>query len=727
MATHVGHILPFPLYGYRFTLGLVFLDADGDPIDPTNPDSERSLDGVAFDNCTNEVTTVSTGFGYLGLTETEMLASLLLVAVKSDTAKTTPVVLYPRKLPQVTSGTAAAGAAGSITLAAAASAVTNIYVGQIVGITANTGSGQARVITAYNATTKVATVSPNWETNPDVTSTYEILATPENPLLSNVLGAVAGTVGSVTGAVGSVAGAVATVTALGAQAKLDVNAECDTALTDYDAAKPGEQMDIINIPNATAVTAIQSGLATSANQTTLINRIGAFTGTGVNTVLGFLKAALSKTATLPTDVGGTFDPAVDSTEAIRDLLPASPAATGGQMDLVNAPNATAITAIQSGLATSANQTTIINRIGAFTGTTVNTILGFLQALMNKAASTPSDIGGNFSPATDSVEALRDTEPMGTAMRGTDLAALASVWTSTKAGYLTEAVGTAANQTTILARLGTVTGTGVNTVLGFFKALLSKTATVPTDIGGTFDPAADSTEAIRDRGDAAWGAGAVPTVEDIDAELTAQHGDGSWQSAAGGTGANVVTLTLHDADAAAVPNIACVVRNTAEDAILAQATTDENGQVELQLDDGSYKVRYGPSGFYIFSNPYDLTVSGATAGTFTCEAVALPTPAAPDLCVCYVDVRYVDGGSLVKAKEASLTIESVVSPEWSGGETDAVLARTGTTYESDGSGRIQFNAVRGATLQIRLVRPGRADAGVEFEVPDAGLYYIPIDQ
>lgn len=51
--------------------------------------------------------------------------------------------------------------------------------------------------------------------------------------------------------------------------------------------------------------------------------------------------------------------------------------------------------------------TILNRIGGFTGSGVNTILGFLKALMSKAASTPSDVGGTFSAATDSTEALRD--------------------------------------------------------------------------------------------------------------------------------------------------------------------------------------------------------------------------------------------------------------------------------------------------------------------------------
>jgi len=74
---------------------------------------------------------------------------------------------------------------------------------------------------------------------------------------------------------------------------------------------------------------IQTGLATSANQTiinnnvlsvaalvtTVINRVGALTGTGVNTIFGFLQAIMRSNATLPSDVGGTYDPTTDSLEA----------------------------------------------------------------------------------------------------------------------------------------------------------------------------------------------------------------------------------------------------------------------------------------------------------------------------------------------------------------------------------------------------------------------------
>jgi len=71
--------------------------------------------------------------------------------------------------------------------------------------------------------------------------------------------------------------------------------------------------------------------------------------------------------------------------------------------------AATITAIQAGLATTANQTTILDRLGAFTGSGVNTVLGFLKAVMSKAASTPSDVGGTFSATTDAIEAIRDAQ------------------------------------------------------------------------------------------------------------------------------------------------------------------------------------------------------------------------------------------------------------------------------------------------------------------------------
>lgn len=72
-----------------------------------------------------------------------------------------------------TTGTAQAGAATTITLAAGESATDDLFNGATIDITGGTGAGQRNVITDYVGSTKVATVS-TWGTNPDATSTYDI-------------------------------------------------------------------------------------------------------------------------------------------------------------------------------------------------------------------------------------------------------------------------------------------------------------------------------------------------------------------------------------------------------------------------------------------------------------------------------------------------------------------------------------------------------------------------
>ena len=74
-------------------------------------------------------------------------------------------------------GTATAGSAGSITLAAASSATDDIYNGMIITITGGTGSGGVGVITDYVGSTKVATVQKSTATfTPGASSTYSIAA-----------------------------------------------------------------------------------------------------------------------------------------------------------------------------------------------------------------------------------------------------------------------------------------------------------------------------------------------------------------------------------------------------------------------------------------------------------------------------------------------------------------------------------------------------------------------
>lgn len=75
-------------------------------------------------------------------------------------------------------GTAQAGASTTITLDSGASAVDNYYKHSIVRIVSGTGAGQSRLITSYVGSTKVATIESghNWNTNPDNTSVFDIIA-----------------------------------------------------------------------------------------------------------------------------------------------------------------------------------------------------------------------------------------------------------------------------------------------------------------------------------------------------------------------------------------------------------------------------------------------------------------------------------------------------------------------------------------------------------------------
>lgn len=189
MANHISHAaLPYPVKGCRFTILVPYLDADGDPTDPTTPDTERSIDAAAFADCTEEASTISgsNGMAYLTLTGDEMNGSAVAVAAKvASGPKATLATLYPRVLPIVASGTATAGAAGTITLAVGSSAIDDYYTGMIIRTTGGTGGAggsgslgnQARMITNYVGSTRVATVIPNWETNPSSDTTYEVLNT----------------------------------------------------------------------------------------------------------------------------------------------------------------------------------------------------------------------------------------------------------------------------------------------------------------------------------------------------------------------------------------------------------------------------------------------------------------------------------------------------------------------------------------------------------------------
>jgi hypothetical protein len=70
--------------------------------------------------------------------------------------------------------TASSGTGTTIVFPAGASSVNSFYNGQTIKITAGTGSGQTRLISAYVGISRTATVSTTWTTPPDNTSVFTI-------------------------------------------------------------------------------------------------------------------------------------------------------------------------------------------------------------------------------------------------------------------------------------------------------------------------------------------------------------------------------------------------------------------------------------------------------------------------------------------------------------------------------------------------------------------------
>ncbi len=173
-------------------------------------------------------------------------------------------------------------------------------------------------MSGYNGSSKEADVAPDWATTPDNTSTFAILPA------GAVAGASAPTVGEVADAVWDEArsGHVSAGT-FGEYVLADVQTiktqaiTCSAGVTIL--ASVGTSSSLVHTAGKLwALDGSGNAIAPASDTTSILARIGAFTGSGINTILGFFKALFRSDASAPSDLGGTFDPATDSTQAIRD-------------------------------------------------------------------------------------------------------------------------------------------------------------------------------------------------------------------------------------------------------------------------------------------------------------------------------------------------------------------------------------------------------------------------
>jgi len=182
-----NNVLGYPIYALPYVLAFPILDEDGDPVTGLTPDSEISKNGdtavdtateaaeIAFDTATNK------GMYQLQLSAAEMTCDVAAITVYTGatTAQATALVLYPKKLPKIIAG-ASVGATGndaSHVHIPDGVAINDFYNGCVIYILTGTGALQARMISDYVASTKLATVSPAFATAPAQNDTYDIYMT----------------------------------------------------------------------------------------------------------------------------------------------------------------------------------------------------------------------------------------------------------------------------------------------------------------------------------------------------------------------------------------------------------------------------------------------------------------------------------------------------------------------------------------------------------------------
>jgi hypothetical protein len=340
-----NNVLGYPIYALPYVLAFPILDEDGDPVTGLTPDSEISKNGdtaidtateaaeIAFDTATNK------GMYQLQLSAAEMTADVVAITVYTGatTAQATAMVLYPKKLPKIIAG-ASVGATGNDTThihLPAGVAINDFYNGCVVYILTGTGALQARMISDYVASTKLATVSPAFTTAPAQNDTYDIYMTDVAmaPIISLLTGLIPNAVAGAANGLSIVGSVMGKSPATLAAADVSGNLPADVVNWKGSAA-PAMTGDAYSRIGAAGAGLTALGDARIANLDAAVSTRSTLTA---QQVWEYATRTLSSFGTLVADIwasgtrtltAGTKDAEIAAIKAKTDNLPAAPAIEG---------------------------------------------------------------------------------------------------------------------------------------------------------------------------------------------------------------------------------------------------------------------------------------------------------------------------------------------------------------------------------------------------------------
>jgi hypothetical protein len=206
-------------------------------------------------------------------------------------------------------------------------------------------------------------------------------------------------------------------------------------------------------------------------------------------------------------------------------------------------------------------------------------------------------------------------------------------------------------------------------------------------------------------------GSGATVEEIDAELSANHGAGSWESGGLGTGARTVTITVDDGTDP-LESARVRMQKGAENYV---GSTDASGVIVFSLDDGTWDVAVSLAGYQF--TPTTTVVNGTEAVTLSMTALTI-TPSEPGQTTGYL-VCYDEDGVVEVGTSVSMAARKP------GSSTGLGLDDTTRTVLSDANGLVEFaNLFKGERYSIW--RGTDSSKAIEVTIPAAAgaTYELP---
>jgi hypothetical protein len=207
-----------------------------------------------------------------------------------------------------------------------------------------------------------------------------------------------------------------------------------------------------------------------------------------------------------------------------------------------------------------------------------------------------------------------------------------------------------------------------------------------------------------------GTGAVPATVQVFTGFPQTVDNNTKIDALFPTGARTITLQYYEtATTDPVVGVKVTILNSAETVVVADRTTDINGQIVIALDDETYKLRARKAGFTPAAVPETIVVSADATEILYGDSAVIAAPGDSDVCRVYEYLFLPDGET--KPTTVTSRAEIIKIPYDKDSKLHSGDANDGT-YDSS-TGLIYWDIVRGATAKFFV----KDFIGVTRVVPD----------